>query len=130
MRKPQIDFVFEFRSTRCDDATWHRDRRSFSSDTSTEQMLQDVGSGEGWEVRQVGLEWPAHTDLGGYPLFYTTQDNGVLSPEAANENLALTLGDDPQWRIVSQDINYEDDHLLCEHSGLPIPSAYGEPSHA
>jgi hypothetical protein len=83
-----------------------------------------------WESRSYGplqpikTAWPVYAWPGGYPIFYVTKDGGVLSPEAANENFALTLGDDPQWQIVGQDINYENQNLVCDHSGERIRAAY------
>lgn len=72
----------------------------------------------------------AHTDLGGYPIYYLTKDNGVLSPKAVAENIDLTNDpDDPQWYIVGTDINYEDASLICDHTGERIPSAYAEDEH-
>lgn len=65
------------------------------------------------------------TDLGGYPLYYVTKDSGVLSPEAVIENLSLTNDpDDPQWYVVRAEVNYEDQDLVCDHTGQRIPSAY------
>lgn len=71
------------------------------------------------------LEWQAFTDLGGYPIYYLVQDGGVLCPKCANENLNLTLGEDPQWKIVEGEINYEDPDITCDHCNSTIPSAYG-----
>lgn len=66
--------------------------------------------------------WP-----GGYPLYYITKDNGVLSPEAVEENQRLTNDpDDPQWFVVEVRINEEDTNLICDHTGERIPSAYAE----
>lgn len=70
--------------------------------------------------------WP-----GGYPLYFITADDGVLSWQAAIEEQALIRdaiigGYDPQWQAVAIEINYEDDGLYCDHSGNKIESAYGE----
>lgn len=75
-------------------------------------------------LEPVRMEWPSHAWPGGYPLYYITKDCGVLSPQAANENIKLTLGDDPQWQIVSVEINYEDQDLVCDHLGIKIEAAY------
>jgi len=62
--------------------------------------------------------WP-----GGYPLYYITKDNGVLCPECANTNKFLTLSTlDPQWFIVTGDINYEDPDLICDNCYKKIQS--------
>src|SRR5690606_3191805 len=64
--------------------------------------------------------WP-----GGYPLFYVTEDNGVLCPRCANKNRRLCLSpDDPQWHVVDYDINYEDEDLYCDNCSQPIECAY------
>lgn len=70
------------------------------------------------------LEWPAWAWPGGYPLFYTTKDGGCLCPTCANDNLELTVQDDPQWEIVGQEINYEDTELYCDNCGEHIEGAY------
>ena len=72
------------------------------------------------------LEWPAWAWPGGYPLYYVTADCGVLCPKCANDNLELTLGGEKDWRIVSQEINYEEESLCCDHCNAHIESAYGE----
>lgn len=71
------------------------------------------------------------TSLGGYPLYFITSDGAALSFESARENLSQVIRSirdksDDGWRIVACDINYEDNELMCDHSGEPIPSAYGE----
>lgn len=70
------------------------------------------------------------TDLGGYPLFFITQDGAALSFEAVRENFEQVVWDylhdaSTGWRIVGCEVNYEDD-ITCNHNGLKIPSAYGE----
>lgn len=73
------------------------------------------------------LEWESSTELGGYPLFYITADNGVLCSDCANKEMVRTLDpDDDQFHIVGCDINYEDDCLYCDHCEQQINSAYGE----
>lgn len=74
----------------------------------------------------------ASTDLGGYPLFYLTADNGVLCPKDANMAEREGLSGDPhdaQWNIVAAQINYEDAWLFCDHCSERIPSAYAEDEH-
>lgn len=89
-------------------------------------MLKSVG----WtEVYYVGVEYPAHTDVGGYPLFYVMKDGEPMCPKCLNENLGLVLAkDDEQWTVEGCDINYEDEALYCSHCGTKMPSAYGEES--
>lgn len=69
--------------------------------------------------------WP-----GGYPLYYLTQDGGILCPKCANENAKLS-GDphDPQWNVIAYDVNWEDEDLICDHCYKPIKSAYGDVDH-
>lgn len=66
--------------------------------------------------------WP-----GGYPLYYVTQDGGVLCPGCAKtaESKGLTGDlDDPQWYIIAVQINWEEE-LTCDHCNEKIESAYG-----
>lgn len=72
------------------------------------------------------LEWPIYAWPGGYPIYYTTRDGGCLCPDCANENLYLTLDGDDQWRIVGQDVNWEDIHLYCDNCNAVIAPAYGD----
>jgi len=70
--------------------------------------------------------WP-----GGYPRYFITSDNAALSFDSARANRRLileSLRDDCNdgWQVVACDINWEDTDLYCDHSGKPIPSAYGE----
>jgi len=70
--------------------------------------------------------WP-----GGYPLFFISSDGEAISFAAAKDNAALiedaiATGDDTGWRMVAQDINWEDGALYCAHTGERIPSAYAE----
>jgi hypothetical protein len=73
----------------------------------------------------VRKEWEKYAWPGGYPLFYMTTDGGCLCPTCANENVDLTLTDDPQWGIKLVDINWEDKGLFCDNCQKPIESAYG-----
>jgi len=75
---------------------------------------------------KINKRWASYAWPGGYPLFYVTADNGVLCPKCANKNLTLTLKGDDQWRIVTCDINYEDNSLYCDNCSGKIQSSYGE----
>lgn len=77
-------------------------------------------------ARVVKAEWPAYTDIGGYPLYYGTKDGGTLCPACATAHYDYTLGDDPQWQIVEQCVNYESHTLVCYHCGDAIEAAYGD----
>lgn len=69
--------------------------------------------------------YPTYAWPGGYPFFYITQDSGVLCPKCANANLALCQGDDPQWKVVAQEVNWENEALYCDNCYKIIESAYG-----
>lgn len=102
--------------------------KSFPTGTTTEKALAYVSEGcESWSTEFLRWEWEAWAWPGGYPIYYVTQDGGILSYQAANENLARTLdvGDD-QFYIVDMDVNYEDPGLYCDHTNERIPSAYAE----
>jgi hypothetical protein len=71
------------------------------------------------------------TSLGGYPLYFIVSDGEALSFEAARENFrqiadSIVHRHNDGWRIVGQEINYEDEDLVCAHTGKRIPSAYGD----
>lgn len=66
---------------------------------------------------------------GGYPLFFICEDGGILSHQAATDEKELVISaiqdnDDPQWRVIYVDINYEDRHLYCDHTNQQIESAH------
>ena len=70
--------------------------------------------------------WP-----GGYPLFFLTQDGAALSFEAVNQEIesvqdSINSEYNDEWRVVAVDVNWEDENLLCDHTGEKIQSAYGE----
>lgn len=79
-----------------------------------------------WVLCVQGQEWEKYAWPGGYPLYYVTKDGGCLCSKCANDNLELTLGDDPQWKITLVDINYEDTSLYCDNCQKLVESAYGE----
>lgn len=75
--------------------------------------------------RVVGHQWQSYAWPGGYEIHYITKDGwGVLCHQCANENIELTVGDDPQWRIVAADVNYEDDDCYCDNCYRTIEPAY------
>lgn len=75
--------------------------------------------------------WP-----GGYPCYFLLSDGETLSFKAAREEIRLVIGaiidgrENPHetsgWRVVAVDINWEDEDMVCAHSGERIESAYGE----
>jgi hypothetical protein len=68
-------------------------------------------------------EFDHFTFPGGYPLWYLTEDNGVLCAKCANANFELCIGNDPQWKIVAVEANYESD-LVCDNCYEKIEAAY------
>lgn len=77
-------------------------------------------------MRNGPFAWP-----GGYPLYFITDDGAALSFKAVKENLRLIIDSvandlNDGWKVVGVDVNWEDSDLFCEHTGQPIPSAYGE----
>ena len=73
--------------------------------------------------------WP-----GGYPIYYLTEDNGVLCPGCANglngscaytEDQKDNFNEDAQWHIIAADVHWEGDSIFCDHCQREIESAYG-----
>lgn len=80
---------------------------------------------------KANLRAGAYTFPGGYPRFFSTRDGAALSFDAARSQFAQVCDDfmadaSTGWRIDTCIVNYEDDNLVCDHTNLPIPSAYGE----
>jgi len=74
--------------------------------------------------------WP-----GGYPLYFIAADGTSLSFKAVKENLSICLEQyediakygtpsDPEWHIVTIEINYENNDLFCSHTNEKIECAY------
>lgn len=77
-------------------------------------------------LRNGEYAWP-----GGYQMYFITNDGGALSFDAVREQLRNVIDSIQErsndgWRVVACDINYEDQDLVCDHTGERIPSAYGE----
>jgi len=76
----------------------------------------------------------SHVLNSGYPSYYIMADGGSLCPGCANTEDQVYLDvdgppdgmDDPQWEVVGQEVNYEDENLCCDHCNKKIESAYGE----
>mgnify|MGYP003660584300 CR=1 FL=1 len=76
------------------------------------------------QLKAGAYAWP-----GGYPLYFITRDGAALSFEAAKENSQLikeSICDDCDdgWQVVACDVNWEDNELICDHTGKKIESAY------
>ena len=70
--------------------------------------------------------WP-----GGYPLYAITSDGGVLCMSCCKSearqiipSIKSQLSDG--WQVQAFDVNWEDPHLICDHCGNPIESAYAD----
>lgn len=70
--------------------------------------------------------WP-----GGYEIHALTLDGGCLchqccKAEAETIADAMTEESDPQWMIAALDINYECEHLFCDHCNRQIEPEYSQ----
>ena len=77
-------------------------------------------------MRNGPYAWP-----GGYPTYFITSDGAALSYAAVRNNLrnvieAISTRTDDGWRVTGMDVNYENRDLVCDETGEPIPSAYGD----
>jgi hypothetical protein len=79
-------------------------------------------------IRNGAYAWP-----GGYPIYFITADGGALSFAAAKAERRQIIGairhDDNfgGWKIVAAEINWEDQDLICDHTGEKIEAAYDAP---
>jgi hypothetical protein len=69
--------------------------------------------------------YPTYTDLGGYPVFYLCDDGEDICPACANEHGHIKNPENG-YRVVEFAVNWEDEHLHCDHCSARIESAYGE----
>jgi hypothetical protein len=75
------------------------------------------------QLSRAPYAWP-----GGYPRFAVTRDGAVLCNRCCateRATIATTTGDDG-WCITALDINWEDQHLYCDHCSRQIEAAYGK----
>ena len=77
------------------------------------------------------IEAGPYTVPGMYPTYFVMFDGEALSFSAAQENLdqiEFEIKHDLKgcWRVFAYEVNYENDDLLCAHTGLKIPAAYSE----
>ena len=86
---------------------------------TTKELKQHIRNGK--------YAWP-----GGYPVYFVASDGEALSFDTVKKNYREVLyamkyfGDFSGWNVVGVDINYENENLICAHSGKKIESAYGE----
>jgi len=77
-------------------------------------------------LRSGPYAWP-----GGYPLFFICDDGGALCCDCARTEAyevmrSISKKQNDGWRVVGEDINWEDANLHWDHCGDRIESAYGE----
>jgi len=82
------------------------------------ELMEDLRQGE-------------FTSLGGYPLFFLTEDGGTLHPRCVREEIwtvarATRDGYEKSWCVVAHDVNWEDPSMICDHCNERIESAYAE----
>ena len=66
--------------------------------------------------------WP-----GGYPIFYMTEDAGVLCPPCVGENIDDCCDpDNSQYHVAAHSANFENPTLFCDDCGKRIESAYAD----
>ena len=78
-------------------------------------------------LRDGPYAWP-----GGYPTFFLAADGEPLCHTCVKRYFKQVIyeiyrpraGD--MFRVIGQEINYEDEHLHCAHCEEQIQSAYGE----
>jgi len=82
------------------------------------------------QIKQSLRDGP-HAWPGGYPKFFITSDGAALSHEAVRAEWrqvcdAVRHTSNDGWRVVAEDVNWEDPDLYCDHTGNRIESAYAE----
>ena len=118
--KPLIEYHLNIRYPNF----WITECESHPVGTTLDEVIAKGWTGaEGVELMH--LHWSSYAWPGGYEIHYITGDGGVLCHKCANDNLDLTLGDDPQWQIVALDVNYEHQNLHCDNCGSQVKPAYG-----
>ncbi len=80
----------------------------------------------GAALKRGAYAWP-----GGYPTFFVTSDGGCLCfqcamHEAKRITESIREGARDGWRVETQDVNWEDAGLYCDHCNERIESAYAE----
>ena len=70
--------------------------------------------------------WP-----GGYPIYYLMSDGESMCADCVTREAqcianAIKENSSDGWRVVGNEINWEDNALFCGHCGKRIESAYAE----
>jgi hypothetical protein len=77
-----------------------------------------------FQIEKNATSVPEFTEIGMYPLYYITSDNGLLCPDCVNSNLNLCRDkSNDQWFVVAQEVNWES-RLYCDACSKDILSAY------
>jgi len=77
-----------------------------------------------FQIEKNATSVPEFTEIGMYPLYYVTSDNGLLCPDCVNSNLNLCRDkSNDQWFVVAQEVNWES-RLYCDACSKDILSAY------
>ena len=102
---------------------WHfpvrlKYRRTYRVIRSVAELKATLRNGE--------YAWP-----GGYPMFLLANDGGCLHFECVRKEFRNCVDSikrhiNDGWRIVGNDINYENNDMVCDHCGERIESAYGD----
>lgn len=78
-------------------------------------------------LRNGPYAWP-----GGYPTFFIASDSEPLCHDCVKRNFKQVIYETyrprafDMFRVIAQEVNYEDEHLYCAHCEKKIESAYGE----
>lgn len=73
-------------------------------------------------IRSSGFAWP-----GGYPCALLMADGECIDVKSARENYRLIRREGGRdWTMEQVIVNWEDEGLVCAHSGRKIDCAYGE----
>ena len=67
-----------------------------------------------------------HSPIGGYPLFYVTKLNEVLSPESVEDCIELCCDKNSELYITHACCNFDNANLACSYSGRLIDYAYNK----
>ena len=100
-------------------------------DTMTQTQLRATYRDLTFRTADNVLHVSAYAWPGGYPTYFVTNDGGSLCPQCVRSernrivHATLTTYGDREWSLEGQDVNYEDDHLFCDHCARQIESAYG-----
>jgi hypothetical protein len=77
-----------------------------------------------FQIEKNAMSVPEFTEIGMYPVYYITSDNGLLCPDCVNSNLDLCRDKtNDQWFVVAQEVNWES-CLYCDACSKSILSAY------